>query len=232
MLRNHTGIVVPRAFPSCWRLCALDQIQLDAYCTVVKQLFSILCSDLNFPFCICRCRFSSVFSFCALLHQTNIIYDSTERCHLFINGTLKMGGEKKKAPGHYLITLGPLNSWLSRNVSRTLSLSNGFLKLWGCSWFISPSFNFHSSVELRRLHQRALWICNPRKLLNSLPQSHVVAEYISKSLPFVQVWWVIYSPSPLQTPKGHFSFVVSLIFFPFLSFQDITPTFWRITLSF
>ena len=34
-------------------LFALDQIQLDAYCTVIKRLFSSLCSDLNFLFCIC-----------------------------------------------------------------------------------------------------------------------------------------------------------------------------------
>ena len=67
------------------------------------------------------------------------------------------------------------------------------------SWFISQSFDLHSPVgELRCLHQRAVWIRNPRKLLNSLPQSHVVAGYISRSLPYEQVWWVIYSPSPQQ----------------------------------
>ena len=105
--------------------------------------------------------------------------------------------------------------------------------LWEYSWFISPSFDFHSLVgELRCLHQRAFWIRNPRKLLNSLPQSLVVARYISRSLPYEQVWWVIYSPSPLQTTWGHFSFVVLFIFVKFLSFQDVTPTFCRVTLSF
>ena len=39
MLRNHTGMVVPRAFHSCWKLLAFDQIQLDAYCTVVWRWF-------------------------------------------------------------------------------------------------------------------------------------------------------------------------------------------------
>ena len=65
MLCNHTGIVGPRAFHLCWRLFDLDQIQLYAYCPVVKRRFSILSSDLNFPFCICRLfsRFSSVLFF-------------------------------------------------------------------------------------------------------------------------------------------------------------------------
>ena len=35
VLRNHTGMVVPRAFHSCWKLPAFDQIQLDACCAVV-----------------------------------------------------------------------------------------------------------------------------------------------------------------------------------------------------
>ena len=35
VLRNHTGMVVPRAFHSCRKLLAFDQIQLDAYCAVV-----------------------------------------------------------------------------------------------------------------------------------------------------------------------------------------------------
>ena len=38
VLRNHTGMVVPCAFHSCWRLFVFDQIQLDAYCTVVKTI--------------------------------------------------------------------------------------------------------------------------------------------------------------------------------------------------
>ena len=108
--------------------------------------------------------------------------------------------------------------WCSAIGSRTL---------WWYSWFKSPSFDLHSPVgELHCLHQRALWIRNP------LPQSHIVAGYISRSLLYEQVWWVIYSPSSLQIPWGHFPFVVLFIFVKFLSFQDVTPTFWRVTLSF
>ena len=39
MLHNHTGMVVLRAFQSCWRLFAFDQIQLDACYAVVWRLF-------------------------------------------------------------------------------------------------------------------------------------------------------------------------------------------------
>ena len=35
-----------------------------------------------------------------------------------------------------------------------------------------------------------------------------------------------------KTPWGHFSFIVLSIFVKFLSFQDVTLTFWRVTLSF
>ena len=38
-LRNHTGIVVPHVFPSCWKLLAFDQIQLNAYCAAVWRRF-------------------------------------------------------------------------------------------------------------------------------------------------------------------------------------------------
>ena len=117
------------------------------------------------------------------------------------------------SPGHWR---SPMGSWT----------------LWGYSWFLNPSFDLHSPVgELRVLHQRALRIRNPRKL-NYLTQSHVVVGYKSRALPYEQVWWVISSPSPLQTPRGHFSFVVLFMFVKFLSFQDVTPTFWRVTLSF
>ena len=40
-LRNHTGMVVPRVFPSCWKLLAFDQIQLDAYCAAVWRRFEV-----------------------------------------------------------------------------------------------------------------------------------------------------------------------------------------------
>ena len=39
VLRNHTGMVVPRSFHSCWKLLTFDQIQLDAYCAVVWRRF-------------------------------------------------------------------------------------------------------------------------------------------------------------------------------------------------
>ena len=39
MLHNHTGMVVPPAFHSCWKLLTFNQIQLDAYCTVVWRRF-------------------------------------------------------------------------------------------------------------------------------------------------------------------------------------------------
>ena len=38
-LCNHTGMVVPCAFHSCWKLLAFDQIELDAYCTAVWRRF-------------------------------------------------------------------------------------------------------------------------------------------------------------------------------------------------
>ena len=38
-LRNHTGMVVPRVFTSCWKFLAFDQIQLDAYCAAVWRRF-------------------------------------------------------------------------------------------------------------------------------------------------------------------------------------------------
>ena len=39
MLRNHMGMVATRAFHSCWKLLALNQIHLDAYCAVVWRRF-------------------------------------------------------------------------------------------------------------------------------------------------------------------------------------------------
>ena len=74
MLRNHMGIVVPRAFHSCWN-----------------------------PFYIRRLFGSFFFSFILFMHyrtkalQTNIIYNSAERCYLLINGALKMDGEQKES---------------------------------------------------------------------------------------------------------------------------------------
>ena len=41
-LRNHMGKVVPCLFPSCWKLLAFNQIQLDAYCVVVWRRFEAI----------------------------------------------------------------------------------------------------------------------------------------------------------------------------------------------
>ena len=41
MLRNHMGIVVPRAFHSCWKLFAFDQILLDV-CMRISIYFELL----------------------------------------------------------------------------------------------------------------------------------------------------------------------------------------------
>ena len=64
-----------------------------------NRRFSILCSNLNFPFCICYLFgcFPSVLSFLSVKPlQTNVIYTSIERCHLLINGTIKTLGEQKR----------------------------------------------------------------------------------------------------------------------------------------
>ena len=39
MSRNNMGMVVLRAFHSCWKLPTFDKIQLDAYCAVVWRRF-------------------------------------------------------------------------------------------------------------------------------------------------------------------------------------------------
>ena len=46
-LRNRTGMVIPYAFHTCWRLFALDQIQVDAYCIMVWRLY-----EATFKLCI------------------------------------------------------------------------------------------------------------------------------------------------------------------------------------
>ena len=199
MLRNHTGMVVPRAFHSRWRLLALDQIQLYAYFTGIKRRFNILCSDLNFPFCIC-CLFGrfSVLSFLCVTapnHSRRMSYIILQKDVIcWSMGPLKWVVSKKESSWskfvHVVISL-PL-SLLGKSPGRCRSAMAPWT-LWECSWFITPSFDLHTPVgELRRLHQRPLWIRNPRKLLNSLPQSHVVAGYISKSFPFEKVWWEIF----------------------------------------
>ena len=150
--------------------------------------------------------------YCTKALQTNI-YNSAERCHLRWVVSKKESSWSKFV---HIATWLPLVHWildlLKMSPGRCHS-AIGSWTLWGCSWFISPSFDLHFPIgELYYLHQCAKWIRNPRKLLNSLPQSHVIARYLSKIFSFEQVWWVIYSPSLLLIPRGHFSFVVLFIF--------------------
>ena len=202
-------------------------------------------NHLNFLFCICCLfvRFSSFFSFLCITapnqsrQTTYILLQKDVICWLIrpLRWVVSKKESSRSTFFHIAIWL-PVCHWilglLGMSPGRCRS-AMGSWTLWGCSWFISPLFNLHSPVgKLRRSSQRALWIRNPCKLLNSPLQSHVLAGYISKSFPFEQIWLVIYSPSPLQTPRGHLSFVVLFIFFTFLFFKDVTPTSWRLTLSF
>ena len=164
MLRNHSWIMVSRAFHSCWRLFALDQIQLYAYCTVVKRRFSILCSDLNFSFGICSLfgRFSSVLYFLYVTapnhsrQRSYIIQQKDIIC--WSMGPLRWVMSKKESSWtkfvHVAIWL-PLGHWilglLGISPGRCRS-AMGSWTLWVCSWFISPSFDLHSPTgEWRRL---------------------------------------------------------------------------------
>ena len=184
MLHNHMGMVVLHLFHSCWRLFTLHQIQLYVYCTMVKWHFSILCSDLNFPFCICRLfgHFLSVLSFSCLtapnpsIQTSYIILQKDVIC--WSMGPLRWVVSKKESSWSKFIHVAiwlPLGHWILDLLGKSPGHCHSAIGSWtlmGCSWFISPSFDLHSLVgELCWLHQRALWICNPCKLLNSLPQS-------------------------------------------------------------
>ena len=175
MLHNHMGMVGPRAFHSGCRLIALDQIQLYAYCIVVKRRFSILCSDLNFPFCISRLfdRFSSGSFLCV----TTPNYSRKTSYIIRLNDVICW-------------SMGPLRWVVSKKESSWSKFVHVAIWLPFEHWILG--FLGMSSRELRRLHQRTWWIRNPRKLLSSLPQSHVVGGNITKSFPFEQVWWVIF----------------------------------------
>ena len=144
-------------------------------------------------------RFPSGLSFfmryCTIPLLTNVIYNSAERSYLLINGALKMGGEQKESSWSKFVQVSiwlPMGHWILGLLGMSLGRWRspmGSWTLWWYSWFISPSFDLHSPVgELRCLHQPAKWIRNPRKLLNSLLQSHVVAGYLSRSLPYEKVW--------------------------------------------
>ena len=70
MLRNHTGMVVPRAFHSCWN---------PFY---IRHLFGSFSSSFIFFF----------MRYCTKALETNVIYNSAES-YFFIDGALKMDGE-------------------------------------------------------------------------------------------------------------------------------------------
>ena len=119
------------------------------------------------------------------------------------------------------------------NVSRTLMLSNGLVNTVGVNLIHRPIIRFTFSG-------RRITLFAPVRLVDSWSSQAVefsaaitrCSQYISRSLPYEQVWGMIYSPSPLQTPWGHFPFIALSIFVKFPSFLDVTPTFWRVTLSF
>ena len=152
MLRNHTVMLVPRTFHSCWKLFALDKIQLYAYCIVVKRRFSKLYSNLNFPFCSYRLsgRFSLVLSFLCVTAPNH----SRKRSYIILQkdvicwsmGPLRGVVSKKESSwsnyvhiairlslGHWILSL------LGNSPGRCRS-AMGSWTLWGCSWFLSPSF--------------------------------------------------------------------------------------------
>ena len=63
-------------------------------------------------------------------------------------------------PGSYLITLGPLNSWLARNVSRTLMFSNGLVNTAGVNLIYRPIIRFTFSG-------RRITLFTPARLVDS-----------------------------------------------------------------
>ena len=122
-------------------------------------------------------------------------------------------------------SIGPLrwvgsrkeNSW-SKFVQVAIWVPLGFIRmspgrchseigswtLWGVFLIHKPIIRFTFADRRMTSFPPAYGVdSKPRKQLNSQPLSHVVAGYISKSFSFEQVWWVIYSPSPLPTQFLH-----------------------------
>ena len=86
-------------------------------------------------------------------------------------GPLRWVASKKKAPGlsfsgSSLITLGPLNSWLARNVSWTLMLSNGLVNTVGEILIHKPIIRFTFSG-------RRITLFAPARLVDSWPSQTV-----------------------------------------------------------
>ena len=82
-------------------------------------------------------------------------------------GPLRWVVGKKKAPGQvcpgsYLITLGPLNFWLARNVSWMLTLSNGLVNTVGVILIHKPLIWFSFSG-------RRITLFAPARLVDSWP---------------------------------------------------------------
>lgn len=120
-----------------------------------------------------------------------------------------------------LIVFGLLDYWLAWNFFRVLTLCNEIR-------INVVVIRIHDPIiqqikELRCLQQCVLF---EGSLSNFLPQSYVIVSFKSMSLSFESVRWLMYSLCLIQTPRGHFTCVVIVIFeLVFLSFQDAITTF-------
>ena len=149
------GMVVLHAFHSCWRL-----FQLYPYCTVVKWHFSSLCSDLNFPFCICRAfgRLSLVLSFFMRYStkplQTNSYIILQKYVICWSMGALTWVVSKNESSWSKFVHMAiwlPLGHWILGFLVKSLGCFHSAVGSWtllGCSWFISPSLDLHSLFYL------------------------------------------------------------------------------------
>ena len=127
-------------------------------------------------------------------------------------------------PSSYLITLGPLNSWLAKNVSWTLMLNNGLVNTVGVNLIHRPIIRLTFSG-------RRITLFAPARLVDSWSSQAVefsaaITRCSRVHIQIVTVWGSMMGDI-FSSP-----FIVLSIFVKFLSFQDVTPTFWRVTLSF
>ena len=125
----------------------------------------------------------------------------------------------------------PLSHWilglLGMSPGRCCS-AMGSWTLWGCSWFISPSFDLHSPVgELRCLHQHALQVVKFSATITHCNQVHIQVVSV-----WLSIMGDIFSLPATDNQKAFFFCCTVQIFLTFLSSQDVTPTFWGVTLSF
>ena len=117
ILRNHTRKVVPRVYPSCWN---------PFY---IRYLFG------SFSFIYARQT-----SYIILLKDF-ICWSMSPQDGWWVKRKLLV----KVCPDSYLITLGPLNSWLAWNVSRTLMVNNGLMNTVGVNLIHRSIIRFTSS---------------------------------------------------------------------------------------